>query len=49
MAVDYPVGDEGAGVQDESDTHRPLRDALQSAAFVDERQNRMDRGDKISR
>jgi hypothetical protein len=36
-------------VQDETHADRPLRDTLKREAFVDERQNGMDRGDQICR
>ena len=49
MAVDYPIGDQSAGVQDEAGNSRPLRNALQRAAFINERQNRMDCGNEIRR
>jgi hypothetical protein len=49
MAIDRPVGHQSDSVQDESDNNRPLRNALQRAAFIYERQNRMDCGNQIRR
>jgi len=49
MTVNYPVGEQGSGVQNKSGSHRPFGHTLNRATFVNERQDGMNRGYQISR